>query len=63
VAFTGDSLFITSCGVFFKGMGTEMHGMFEQLAALPDATYIGHEYTMYKGSISALPFLLISLGK
>jgi hydroxyacylglutathione hydrolase len=63
VAFTCDTLFITGCGVFFEGTGAEMHGAFEQLAALPDTTYIGHEYTVYKGSISALPFLLISLGK
>ena len=45
--FTGDTLFIAGCGVFFEGTGAEMHAAFERLAALPDATvtYVGHEYT------------------
>jgi len=45
--FTGDTLFIAGCGVFFEGTGTEMHTAFERLRALPDATitYVGHEYT------------------
>jgi hydroxyacylglutathione hydrolase len=45
--FTGDTLFIAGCGVFFEGTGLEMHTAFERLAALPDATvtYVGHEYT------------------
>jgi hydroxyacylglutathione hydrolase len=47
VVFTGDTLFIAGCGVFFEGTGAEMHAVFERLAALPDATltYVGHEYT------------------
>jgi hypothetical protein len=49
VVFTGDTLFIAGCGVFFEGTGAEMHDAFERLrvAALPDATvtYVGHEYT------------------
>jgi len=47
VVFTGDTLFIAGCGVFFEGTGAEMHAAFERLAALPDATvtYVGHEYT------------------
>jgi len=45
--FTGDTLFIAGCGVFFEGTGLEMHTAFERLAALPAATvtYVGHEYT------------------
>ncbi|KAI9458035.1 Metallo-hydrolase/oxidoreductase [Russula earlei] len=45
--FTGDTLFIAGCGVFFEGSGAEMHAAFQRLAALPDATvtYVGHEYT------------------
>jgi len=45
--FTGDTLFIAGCGVFFEGTGAEMHAAFERLRALPDATvtYVGHEYT------------------
>jgi hydroxyacylglutathione hydrolase len=46
--FTGDTLFIGGCGVFFEGTGAEMHAAFELLrAALPDdtVTYVGHEYT------------------
>lgn len=45
--FTGDTLFIAGCGLFFEGTGAEMHAAFERLAALPDATvaYVGHEYT------------------
>jgi len=45
--FTGDTLFIAGCGIFFEGTGAEMHAAFERLAALPDATvtYVGHEYT------------------
>ncbi|KAH9039057.1 Metallo-hydrolase/oxidoreductase [Lactarius hengduanensis] len=46
--FTGDTLFIGGCGVFFEGIGAEMHAAFELLrAALPDdtVTYVGHEYT------------------
>jgi len=45
--FTGDTLFIAGCGVFFEGTGAEMHAAFERLSALPDATvtYVGHEYT------------------
>jgi hydroxyacylglutathione hydrolase len=45
--FTGDTLFIAGCGVFFEGTGAEMHTAFERLSALPDATltYVGHEYT------------------
>jgi hydroxyacylglutathione hydrolase len=45
--FTGDTLFIAGCGVFFEGTGAEMHAAFECLSALPDATvtYVGHEYT------------------
>jgi len=45
--FTGDTLFIAGCGVFFEGTGAEMHAAFERLAALPDVTvtYVGHEYT------------------
>jgi len=45
--FTGDTLFIAGCGVFFEGTGAEMHDAFERLSALPDATvtYVGHEYT------------------
>jgi hypothetical protein len=49
VIFTGDTLFIAGCGVFFEGTGAKMHYVFERLrvAALPDATvtYVGHEYT------------------
>ena len=45
--FTGDTLFIAGCGVFFEGTGAEMHAAFERLSALPDTTvtYVGHEYT------------------
>jgi len=46
--FTGDTLFIGGCGMFFEGIGAEMHAAFELLrAALPDdtVTYVGHEYT------------------
>jgi len=46
--FTGDTLFIGGCGVFFEGTGADMHAAFELLrAALPDdtVTYVGHEYT------------------
>ncbi|KAH9079183.1 Metallo-hydrolase/oxidoreductase [Lactarius deliciosus] len=46
--FTGDTLFIGGCGVFFEGTGAEMHAAFELLrTALPDdtVTYVGHEYT------------------
>ncbi|KAH9004904.1 Metallo-hydrolase/oxidoreductase [Lactarius hatsudake] len=46
--FTGDTLFIGGCGVFFEGTGAEMHAAFDLLrAALPDdtVTYVGHEYT------------------
>jgi len=47
VVFTGDTLFIGGCGVFFEGTGAEMHAAFERLSALPDTTvtYVGHEYT------------------
>ncbi len=47
VVFTGDTLFIAGCGVFFEGTGAEMHAAFERLSVLPDATvtYVGHEYT------------------
>ncbi|KAI0282195.1 Metallo-hydrolase/oxidoreductase [Russula aff. rugulosa BPL654] len=45
--FTGDTLFIAGCGVFFEGTGAEMHAAFQLLSALPDTTvtYVGHEYT------------------
>ena len=45
--FTGDTLFIAGCGVFFEGTGAEMHAAFQRLSALPDTTvtYVGHEYT------------------
>jgi Hydroxyacylglutathione hydrolase C-terminus len=45
--FTGDTLFIAGCGVFFEGTGAEMDAAFQHLSALPDATvtYVGHEYT------------------
>jgi len=45
--FTGDTLFIAGCGVFFEGTGTEMHAAFQRLSALPNSTvtYVGHEYT------------------
>jgi hydroxyacylglutathione hydrolase len=45
--FTGDTLFIAGCGVFFEGTGAEMHAAFRRLSALPDTTvtYVGHEYT------------------
>ncbi|KAI0306776.1 Metallo-hydrolase/oxidoreductase [Multifurca ochricompacta] len=47
VVFTGDTLFIAGCGVFFEGTGEEMHAAFELLRSLPDQTitYVGHEYT------------------
>ena len=47
VVFTGDTLFVAGCGVFFEGSGEQMHAAFELLRALPDATvtYAGHEYT------------------
>ena len=47
VVFTGDTLFIAGCGVFFEGTGAEMHAAFQLLSALPDTTvtYVGHEYT------------------
>jgi hydroxyacylglutathione hydrolase len=47
VVFTGDTLFIAGCGVFFEGNGEQMHAAFELLRTLPDATvtYVGHEYT------------------
>jgi hydroxyacylglutathione hydrolase len=47
VVFTGDTLFIAGCGVFFEGTGAEMHAAFQRLSALPDTTvtYVGHEYT------------------
>jgi hydroxyacylglutathione hydrolase len=46
--FTGDTLFIGGCGVFFEGIGAEMHAAFELMrSTLPDdtVTYVGHEYT------------------
>jgi hydroxyacylglutathione hydrolase len=47
VVFTGDTLFIAGCGVFFEGTGAEMHAAFRRLSVLPDTTvtYVGHEYT------------------
>jgi glyoxylase-like metal-dependent hydrolase (beta-lactamase superfamily II) len=48
VVFTGDTLFIGGCGVFFEGTGAEMHAAFELMrSTLPDntVTYVGHEYT------------------
>ncbi|KAI0256474.1 Metallo-hydrolase/oxidoreductase [Lactifluus subvellereus] len=47
VVFTGDTLFIAGCGVFFEGDGEQMHAAFELLRTLPDetVTYVGHEYT------------------
>ena len=47
MVFTGDTLFIAGCGVFFEGTGAEMHAAFRRLSALPDSTvtYVGHEYT------------------
>jgi Hydroxyacylglutathione hydrolase C-terminus len=46
--FTGDTLFVAGCGLFFEGTGEQMHAAFELLrGTLPDATatYVGHEYT------------------
>ncbi|KAJ5049303.1 putative hydroxyacylglutathione hydrolase [Penicillium chrysogenum] len=44
--FTGDTLFIGGCGRFFEGNAKEMHkALNETLAALPDDTKPGHEYT------------------
>ncbi|KAJ5356048.1 hypothetical protein N7517_010657 [Penicillium concentricum] len=46
VVFTGDTLFIGGCGRFFEGNAKEMHkALNETLAALPDDTKPGHEYT------------------
>jgi hydroxyacylglutathione hydrolase len=69
VVFTGDTLFIAGCGVFFEGTGAEMHAAFERLAALPDATvtYVGHEYTAgnlrFARSVDAENAALVRLGE
>lgn len=47
-AFTGDCLFLMSCGRIFEGTSEQMWDSLSKIAALPDETliYCGHEYTV-----------------
>lgn len=40
-------MFVSGCGRFFEGVGSEMHASLSKLASLPEETvvYVGHEYT------------------
>lgn len=48
IVFTGDTLFLMSCGRLFEGTPEDMFGSFAKLKTLPDDTriYCGHEYTV-----------------
>jgi len=55
ILFTGDTLFIMSCGRLFEGTPDQMWHSLQKLAALPDETaiYCGHEYTLSNATFCA----------
>lgn len=48
IVFTGDTLFIMSCGWLYEGTPQQMWSSLQKITALPDDTqvYCGHEYTL-----------------
>lgn len=51
IAFTGDTLFLMSCGRLFEGTAEQMWQSLSKIMSLPDDTkiYCGHEYTLASG--------------
>lgn len=49
IVFTGDTLFLSGCGYFFEGTGSQMYdALYFRLGSLPGSTLVfpGHEYTI-----------------